>query len=161
MKAEKPSYDRLVEALKETDRFLQDRMTGVPHGSEELTCLMGNKHILEQLESKLEPTLEDCVENSQFHFSHAYADDNYGKYPTESIAYKVFLYGLLQSVAHKLNESCNGKYVIRLDQGRLVPYIVVDIPSYGFDCFFFTPDLANQAISIFAKSKFDLKKLYQ
>jgi hypothetical protein len=47
---QEPSYNELVEALRETNQFLIDRMTNVLHGSEEITCLMTNKHIFNCLE---------------------------------------------------------------------------------------------------------------
>jgi len=115
-----------------------------------------------------ELTLEDCVKDNESTFTdHGRltiwdsAKDGYGLYPTESIAEKVLLYGLLQSVAWKLNEGKTGKWIICLCDGK--PYVAdwkIISNQYG-NPLFATKELAEQAIKIFENSKFDLKKLFQ
>lgn len=117
-----------------------------------------------------ELTLEDCygswVTNSEggaTNFPIPYKPRPDG-YPSAAIAEKVLLYGLLCSVAHKLNTT-----IRTADRPSLICYnqIARELRAtrfsgtYTLSPIFNSEDLANQAISIFAKSKFDLKKLYQ
>ena len=116
-----------------------------------------------------ELTLEDCVKNnvvgltSDGGISAAFSSrlDGFGLYPHHAIAEKVLLYGLLQSVAWKLNEGKTGKWIICLCDGK--PYVAdwkIISNQYG-NPLFATKELAEQAIKIFENSKFDLKKLFQ
>ena len=117
----------------------------------------GKPYRLVPVEAEL--TLEDCVKRNRF--VHCDPFNAIGNYPTEAIAEKVLLYGLLQSVANKLNEAivCDQQYIIVLRNGKL------EVIEYNgvrtSDPMFYSRGWADQAISIFAKSKFDLKKLYQ
>jgi hypothetical protein len=85
-------------------------------------------------------------------------------YPTKAIAEKVLLYGLLQSVAHKLNGGTDIKggivWQIYLRDGELIVFNSTYTKGFAMPLFR-TESLAEQAISIFSKSKFDLKKLYR
>ena len=115
-----------------------------------------------------ELTLEDCVKNnvvgltSDGGISAAFSSrlDGFGLYPHHAIAEKVLLYGLLQSVAYKLNEGKTGEWVILFDRGSLVALFLGSEYDYGI-VHFASKELAEQAIRIFEKSKFDLKKLFQ
>jgi hypothetical protein len=116
-----------------------------------------------------ELTLEDCVKENTFIVNGigeirpttVFHGGQYGCYPTKSIAEKVLLYGLLQSVAYKLNEGKTGKWIICLCDGK--PYVAdwkIIFNQYG-NPLFATKELAEQAIKIFENSKFDFKKLFQ
>jgi hypothetical protein len=115
-----------------------------------------------------ELTLEDCVKDSVYVINAVGEirpmsicnSGKYGCYPTSVIAEKVLLYGLLQSVAYKLNEGKEG--------GRSIIYLgdnELDVTDCVFrksdEPKFYTNELARQAIKIFENSKFDLKKLFQ
>jgi hypothetical protein len=118
-----------------------------------------------------ELTLEDCMNGSTM--SDFGVNDKYRWYPTKAIAEKVLIYGLLQSVAHKLNNLPCSSHTHSLGLHPVVRewYIFLyrnklDVTyreTYQNACqvIFDTKELAQWAISIFAKSKFDLKKLYQ
>ena len=86
-----------------------------------------------------------------------------GHYPTAEIAEKVMLYGLLHSVAHKLNENAmlsgNCFIVSRALAGNLIAVKYDGI--FTISPAFKTKELAEQAIRIFENSRFDLKKLFQ
>jgi len=115
-----------------------------------------------------ELTLEDCVKYNNIALTWKgnqlpllSSTEGFGLYPTEAIAEKVLLYGLLQSVAYKLNEGKTGKWIICLCDGK--PYVAdwkIISNQYG-NPVFATKELAEQAIKIFENSKFDLKKLFQ
>ena len=116
-----------------------------------------------------ELTLEDCVKDNvcvvnvlgDIRSTSICNSGKYGCYPTSAIAEKVLLYGLLQSVAWKLNEGKTGKWIICLCDGK--PYVAdwkIISNQYG-NPLFATKELAEQAIKIFENSKFDLKKLFQ
>jgi len=123
-----------------------------------------------------ELTLEDCVKDNGYSFSFSgelgHSADRIGFcagcYPTSVIAEKVLLYGLLQSVAYKLNGDWRcwplgnvfGYEIARKPQTNELD--VVHSGSYDDYCVRFqSKELAGQAIQIFANSKFDLKKLFQ
>ncbi len=120
-----------------------------------------------------ELTLEDCIkdnrtaENWNGAISSEYGSrpNGYGLYPTEAIAEKVLLYGLLQSVAYKLNEGVNdielGCSIICYNSLAKECRAVTYNGSYTIGPIFRTKKLAEQAIRIFENSKFDLKKLFQ
>lgn len=119
-------------------------------------------------EKPKELTLEDCIENNKFvinavgQIRNGYYDycESYGMYPNYAIAEKVLLYGLLQSVARKLNE---GKDVVSgysiTNYGDQFNFVSA-LKNSG-TVLFATSELAEQAIKIFENSKFDLKKLFQ
>jgi hypothetical protein len=162
MKTEKPSYEELALALKETDQFWKDMLNGKKHASEEITRAMANECILKKLVPvEEELTLEDCVKRNRIGCCNSSPYDAAMAYPTDAIAEKVLLYGLLQSVAHKLNGRKTGLYLIDLRNGILVIREQQALEEKIIDPMFATRGLAEQAILIFAKSKFDLKKLYQ
>lgn len=119
--------------------------------------LGGRKYKVSPVEEEL--TLEECVGNCTYLMpSNPLESGGFPFYPTESIAEKVALYGLLQSVAHKLNGNNRfPSWWIYLEDGKLK---IDDYPC-SLDPLFGTKELAEQAIRIFANSKFDLKKLYQ
>jgi hypothetical protein len=117
-----------------------------------------------------ELTLEDCIkdnrtaENWNGAISSEYGSrpNGYGLYPTEAIAEKVLLYGLLQSVAYKLNEGKNGDWFIFCHDNMLITdEWIRRKENYHVTPVFASKDLALQAIRIFENSKFDLKKLFQ
>jgi hypothetical protein len=103
-----------------------------------------------------EITLEDCVDKNTV--AVGLLDPNgYAFYPTTEIAEKVLLYGLLQSVAYKLNGGKTGNW-------RIVRNIIDDklYPRQGYSSVRFASEsLALQAIRIFENSKFNLKKLFE
>jgi hypothetical protein len=116
-----------------------------------------------------ELTLEDCVKDNEMGLFHDGGISNkFNKtkrgvclYPTEAIAEKVLLYGLLQSVAYKLNEGKTGTWVVRFTEQQLAISDWGAVSNkYGI-VGFSTKELAEQAIRIFENSKFDLKKLFQ
>ena len=114
-----------------------------------------------------ELTLEDCVKDNEIGlFYDGGISNKFNKskrgvclYPTEVIAEKVLLYGLLQSVAYKLNEGKEGECAIFLTENRF------GVQNFSVvkwtEPLFATKELAEQAIKIFENSKFDLKKLFQ
>lgn len=127
----------------------------------------GKPYRLVPVEAEL--TLEDCVKGSGYWIrcdgSITCQDDmGYISYPTAAIAEKVLLYGLLQSVAEKLNQTgifgaqpagiCHNQLSKRLTATKFNG-------TYTISPVFLGLELAEKAILIFAKSKFDLKKLYQ
>jgi hypothetical protein len=149
---------------------------------QELTCeqvLKMGKSMLETMEQwakRSEPkelTLEDCVKDNEMGlFYDGGISNKFNKskrgvclYPTESIAEKVLLYGLLQSVAYKLNEGVNdielGCSIICYNSLAKECRAVTYNGSYTIGPIFRTKKLAEQAIRIFENSKFDLKKLFQ
>ena len=81
-----------------------------------------------------------------------------GFYPTREIAERVVIYGILQSIAHKLNNGETGVWVIYMDGEK---YNI----GRGYNTYMFpkfkTKESAEQAIRIFENSKFDLKKLFK
>lgn len=136
-------------------KVTKDPSTGVITVDEPI-MINGKPYKLVPVEEK-ELTLEDCCKGNE----HMIDFDGDHNYPTEAIAEKVLLYGLLQSVAYKLNEQAfkpTRNYSIRYNGSELI-VICLD-KSYGMPGFH-TEELARQAIAIFAKSKFDLKKLFQ
>jgi hypothetical protein len=164
MKTEKPSYEELASALKETDQFWKDMLNGKKHASEEITRAMANECILKKLVPvEEELTIRDCMDpvttfDKRGSIVPATYRDSMINYPTKAIAEKVLLYGLLQSVAHKLNGGkSDPTWWIYLYRGE---FKTTTLPC-SLDPLFKSEELAKQAISIFAKSKFDLKKLYQ
>jgi hypothetical protein len=112
-----------------------------------------------------ELTLLNCTQCNSFS---TYRDDINNDLPTESIAEKVLLYGLLQSVANKLNGDWRcwplgnvfGYEIIRKPQTNEL-YVVSPGSYNGCGVRFQSRELAEQAIRIFKNSKFDLKKLFQ
>jgi hypothetical protein len=121
-----------------------------------------------------ELTLDDCVRGNYYFCcttgeitgSHTVNNVVYTKYPTEAIAYKDLLYGLLCSVALKLNgdwnpdwNSTGAKFKICKDLGEIC--IRSAHRENDGSVVFKTEQLAKQAIDIFAKSKFNLKKLFE
>ena len=137
-----------------------------PLGKDE-AMINGKLYRLVPVEPEL--TLEDCVDGNKWFMTQVGTVDEglnqgFNRYPNQAIAEKVLLYGLLCSVAHKLNETGRPTdpktfYEILLKQKQLVIGLVGDY-DLG-QPMFPSIETANQAISIFAKSKFDLKKLYQ
>jgi hypothetical protein len=110
----------------------------------------GKRYLVVEAEKSVELTLDDCLELDGCQFT--------GVYPTTGITEKVLLFGLLHSVAYKLNRGMVGNWSIRLlPDGSFNPVTV-----YGGWCDpkFSTRELAEQAIRMFEKSDFDLKKLY-
>ena len=124
-----------------------------------------------RIENPKELTLEDCVKDSVFVINamgeirpmSVCNSGKYGCYPHSSIAEKVLLYGLLQSVAYKLNGNA---------MFGAVPHILflsnqkkLDVSeyhgTYTISPVFLGKETAKQAIKIFENSKFDLKKLFQ
>ena len=126
-----------------------------------------------------ELTLEDCIKDNTVMFLGDGGTTNWyqsidpkemlDQYPTKEIAEKVLLYGLLQSVAYKLNggDLRNRGYAIMEDKDKGIDdyvhgyfgvYLVTGDSIYPL---FRTEELAEQAIKIFENSKFDLKKLFQ
>jgi hypothetical protein len=111
-----------------------------------------------------ELTLEDCVKESFEMINKEYRllDVLKGIYPTKEIAEKVLLFGLLQSVAWKLNEGKNGDWFIFCHDNMLITdEWIRRKENYHVTPVFASKDLALQAIRIFENSKFDLKKLFQ
>jgi len=111
-----------------------------------------------------ELTIEDCIKRNRIGCCNSSPYDAAMAYPTEAVAEKVLLYGLLQSVAHKLNGGTDIKggivWQIYLRDGELIVFNSTYTKGFAMPLFR-TESLAEQAISIFAKSKFNLKKLYQ
>ena len=105
-----------------------------------------------------ELTLEDCVKENNFGVIWDISlPSEYARYPTEAIAEKVLLYGLLQSVAYKLNEGKTGRWGI----GYSTIHNQLVFHEGNGSVRFASYELADQAIRIFENSKFDLKKLFQ
>lgn len=128
--------------------------------------LGGRKYKVSPVEEEL--TLEDCVRDNRWYNNMrgiavqvVSGSEIRNQYPTEAIAEKVLLYGLLQSVAHKLNEGKDGcgRFVIAYSDKIIVAQC--GTTTTWTDPLFKTREIAEQAIRIFANSKFDLKKLYQ
>jgi hypothetical protein len=115
-----------------------------------------------------ELTLEDCVKDNVATFTdhgkltiRDSSENGYGLYPNYAISEKVLLYGLLKSVAHKLNEGKEGLYCICFhDKSLCTTRLCPTNTNYGI-VLFASKELAEQAIRIFENSKFDLKKLFQ
>jgi hypothetical protein len=117
-----------------------------------------------------ELTVEDCIGRCVPTSSGTIYQSNekrYDGYPTEAIAEKVLLYGLLCSVAHKLNgywkpdwmDHNEEKFWINARSGTILTLVTY---SNSDGCpVFKTKELAEQAIRMFAASRFDLKKLFQ
>jgi hypothetical protein len=117
-----------------------------------------------------ELTIWDYIKGNEYHIA-PFGDieksgfQSCSNYPTVEIAEKVLLYGLLQSVAHKLNDGWNpvdthSKWYLILEDCKLSTMVVGD-GCDGVGCpFFKSRELAEQAIRIFENSKFDLKKLF-
>jgi hypothetical protein len=116
-----------------------------------------------------ELTLEDCVKDNTVMFlgdggtttwyQSIDPKEMLDQYPTKEIAEKVLLYGLLQSVAYKLNKGEKGDWMITPVLHGELGIVVQSLPSS--DPRFASHELAEQAIRIFKNSKFDLKKLFQ
>ena len=120
-------------------------------------------------EEPKELTLEDCIKGNQYFVNpngcigkNIEADTlDYDSYPTIDIVNKVLLYGLLQSVAYKLNEGKEGLCCICFhDKSLCTTRLCPAHTNYGV-VLFASKELAEQAIRIFENSKFDLKKLFQ
>jgi hypothetical protein len=116
-----------------------------------------------------ELTLEDCVKDNDYSFGFkgglrhdsSLAGFGAGCYPTEAIAEKVLLYGLLQSVAYKLNEGKEEAWSICFRNELLcATHLCPANTTYGI-VLFASRELAEKAIRIFKNSKFDLKKLFR
>jgi hypothetical protein len=123
----------------------------------------GKKFKLVPVEEEL--TIRDCMDpvttfDKRGSIVPATYRDSMINYPTKAIAEKVLLYGLLQSVAHKLNggKHVENGYCISMFGGE---FTFTTQHFHSGNVIFETRKLAEQAISIFDKSKFDLKKLYQ
>jgi hypothetical protein len=85
-------------------------------------------------------------------------------YPTSNIAEKVLIHGLLRSVAYKLNGNKDveiGYCIAMFGEEIGGKFNITHQHMRSGNIIFASEELAKQAISIFAKSKFDLKKLYQ
>jgi hypothetical protein len=128
----------------------------------------GKKYKITEIEKEL--TLEDCIKDNRFYMKlSGWATISGNLMPTEAIAYKVLLYGLLQSVAYKLNcgDLRNRGYAIMPNRDKGVDdyvhgyFEICLVTGDSIYPLFRTEELANKAIRIFENSKFDLKKLFQ
>jgi len=130
----------------------------------------GKKFKLVPVEEEL--TIRDCMDpvttfDKRGSIVPATYRDSMINYPTKQIAKKVLLYGLLQSVAYKLNGDWSPNWNNEAEpKFRIEMNVDNELDGWSTESndglpVFKSKELGKQAISIFAKSKFDLKKLYQ
>lgn len=164
-------YDYCMYCIENPSRKITNEQLTKLNNMETITIeLGGRKYKVSPVEEEL--TLEDCLIGNKNTFRmngepmYLSEDTSWigsvGAYPTEGISNKVLLYGLLQSVAHKLNDGWNMgdiHYYIYLLENELV--VGMNANKKTIQPMFYTRQRAEQAIRIFANSKFDLKKLYQ
>ena len=132
-----------------------------------------------KVEPEKELTLEDCMSENLFYtnmdgFFYELPPVMKGRRdftsrPTQDISEKEMIFGLLHSVAFKLNggDLRNRGYAIMPDMDKGIDdyihgYFSINLVT-GDSIYplFRTEELADQAIRIFENSKFDLKKLFQ